>query len=187
MTTNPHKRLRCCRRCRGIRGEWRPRDGEQGDAARPHGRDAAAGAHPGENHSAQRHLPGVGGGNRISEERIKYVLDSTRGEAPRPAWGVPQGWGEYLAGEDIPASTYGPSSSGLNCTKIGLECMRDWNHVHACEIRGKGNADHSTWRAELFSWVSEQPITREQAMRCAKREPGRSWEAINSEIRKLGA
>ena len=59
--------------------------------------------------------------------------------------------------------------------------------MHACEIRGKGTADHSTWRAELFSWVSEQPITREQAMRCAKREPGRSWEAINSEIRKLGA
>ena len=41
-----------------------------------------------------------GGGNRISEERIKYFLDSTLGEAPRPAWGVPQGWGEYLAGED---------------------------------------------------------------------------------------
>ena len=40
-----------------------------------------------------------GGGNRISEERIKYFLDSTLGEAPRPSWGVPQGWGEYLAGE----------------------------------------------------------------------------------------
>ena len=40
-----------------------------------------------------------GGGNRISEERIKYFLDSTLGEAPRPSWGVPQGWGEYLAGK----------------------------------------------------------------------------------------
>ena len=40
-----------------------------------------------------------GGGNRISEERIKYFLDCTLGEAPRPSWGVPQGWGEYLAGE----------------------------------------------------------------------------------------
>ena len=39
-----------------------------------------------------------GGGNRISEERIKYFLDCTLGEAPRPSWGVPQGWGEYLAG-----------------------------------------------------------------------------------------
>ncbi len=40
-----------------------------------------------------------GGGNRISEERIKYFLDCTLGEAPRPSWGVPQGWGEYLAGD----------------------------------------------------------------------------------------
>ena len=40
-------------------------------------------------------------------------------------------------------------------------------------------------RAELFTWISEQPITRDQAMRCAKREPGRSWEAITSEIRRL--
>ena len=29
-------------------------------------------------------------------------------------------------------------------------------------------------------------MTRDQAMRCAKREPGRSWEAISSEIRKIG-
>ena len=29
-------------------------------------------------------------------------------------------------------------------------------------------------------------MTKEQAMRCAKREPGRSWEAISSEIRKIG-
>lgn len=39
-----------------------------------------------------------GGGNRISEDRIKFFLDSTLGEAPRPTWGVPQGWGVYLAG-----------------------------------------------------------------------------------------
>ncbi len=39
-----------------------------------------------------------GGGNRISEDRIKYFLDSTLGEAPRPTWGVPQGWGTYLSG-----------------------------------------------------------------------------------------
>lgn len=26
----------------------------------------------------------------------------------------------------------------------------------------------------------------DQAMRCAKREPGRSWEAIESELNKLG-
>ncbi|CAL8461761.1 g1292 [Coccomyxa elongata] len=77
-----------------------------------------------------------GGGNRISEERIKFFLDSTLGEAPRPTWGVPGGWGEYLS--------------------------------------------------ELFSWVLERAVTKEQAMRCAKREPGRSWEAIGSELRRLG-
>ena len=32
----------------------------------------------------------------------------------------------------------------------------------------------------------ERPITKDQAMRCAKREPGRSWEAIGSELRRLG-
>ena len=39
-----------------------------------------------------------GGGNRISEERIKYFLDCTLGDAPRPAWGLPNGWGSYLSG-----------------------------------------------------------------------------------------
>lgn len=39
-----------------------------------------------------------GGGNRISEERIKSFLDNTLGEAPRPSWGVPHGWGQYLSG-----------------------------------------------------------------------------------------
>jgi hypothetical protein len=41
-----------------------------------------------------------GGGNRISEDRIKFFLDSTLGEAPRPSWGVPQGWGQYLSGTE---------------------------------------------------------------------------------------
>ncbi len=39
-----------------------------------------------------------GGGNRISEEQIKIYLDSTLGEAPRPTWGIPNGWGDYVAG-----------------------------------------------------------------------------------------
>ena len=40
---------------------------------------------------------------------------------------------------------------------------------------------------ELFNWVLEpKKITVDQAMRCAKREPGRSWEAIESELNKLG-
>ncbi|KAK9846401.1 hypothetical protein WJX81_003049 [Elliptochloris bilobata] len=77
-----------------------------------------------------------GGGNRISEEQIKLYLSSTLGDAPRPEWGVPGGWGTYLS--------------------------------------------------ELFTWASGRVITKEEAMRCAKREPGRSWEAIESELTKLG-
>ena len=41
---------------------------------------------------------GDGGGNRISEEQIKLYLNSTLGDAPRPEWGVPGGWGAYLSG-----------------------------------------------------------------------------------------
>lgn len=40
-----------------------------------------------------------GGGNRISEDQIKNYLSSTLGDAPRPKWGVPDGWGAYLAGK----------------------------------------------------------------------------------------
>mmetsp|Transcript_6450 Transcript_6450/g.11628 ORF Transcript_6450/g.11628 Transcript_6450/m.11628 type:complete len:351 (-) Transcript_6450:561-1613(-) len=43
-----------------------------------------------------------GGGNRISEEQIKYYLDKTLGHAPRPDWGLPRGWGQYLAGGLLP-------------------------------------------------------------------------------------
>ena len=47
-----------------------------------------------------------GGGNRISEEQIKSYLDSALGEAPRPSWGVPNGWGEYLSGGYLQLSSY---------------------------------------------------------------------------------
>ena len=40
-----------------------------------------------------------GGGNRISEDQIKHYLAATLGNlAPKPEWGLPQGWGQYLAG-----------------------------------------------------------------------------------------
>lgn len=40
--------------------------------------------------------------------------------------------------------------------------------------------------AELFSWVTGYNIRPDQAAQCAKREPGRSWEAIDSELANLG-
>lgn len=44
----------------------------------------------------------------------------------------------------------------------------------------------SATSAELFSWVAGRRIDKEQAMQCAKREPGRSWEAMDSELARLG-
>lgn len=38
-----------------------------------------------------------GGGNRISEDQIKSYLENALGEAPRPTWGLPNGWGDYCS------------------------------------------------------------------------------------------
>ena len=41
-----------------------------------------------------------GSGNKVTESQIKLYLKRTLGEeAPQPEWGLPQGWGQYLAGE----------------------------------------------------------------------------------------
>jgi hypothetical protein len=43
----------------------------------------------------------AGGGNRVSEEEIKNYMEKVLGEqAPQPKWGLPDGWGSYLAGTD---------------------------------------------------------------------------------------
>jgi len=76
-----------------------------------------------------------GGGNRISEEQIKFYLDKTLGSAPRPDWGLPKGWGHYVA--------------------------------------------------ELFEWATGRNFTEEQARQCAKRLPGRSWEAVDSVLEEF--
>ncbi|KAI7842903.1 hypothetical protein COHA_003415 [Chlorella ohadii] len=78
----------------------------------------------------------AGGGNRISEEQIKTYLEKTLGDAPRPQWGVPNGWYSYVA--------------------------------------------------ELFSWALGRPVDEESCKKCAKREPGRSWEAIEIELQAIG-
>lgn len=73
-----------------------------------------------------------------------------------------------------------------SCNKH-VRCM---SCMHVCgmgAIQGTGK-DISMWTGpELFTWVLDVPITKEQAMRCAKREPGRSWEAIDKELHRLGA
>lgn len=66
-----------------------------------------------------------GGGNRISEEQIKVYLDSTLGDAPRPAWGIPNGWGDYVAGNELllhyPAT---PLVGGQTTYCLAKQCSR---------------------------------------------------------------
>ena len=74
-------------------------------------------------------------------------------------------------------------------------CVRVWLSSRACAFSVRymiGSASPPEWNqrcpvlAELFSWATGRKITIEQAMRCAKRDPGRSWEAIESELAKHG-
>jgi hypothetical protein len=50
------------------------------------------------------------------------------------------------------------------------------------------NERYENWHlhADLLSWATGLPITKADAMRCARREPGRSWQAIPSELTRLG-
>ena len=63
------------------------------------------------------------------------MLGTTSG-VPQPEWGLPEGWGAYLA--------------------------------------------------ELFSWVLGRKVEKDEAMKCARRQPGRSWECVEQELHKLG-
>jgi hypothetical protein len=69
-----------------------------------------------------------GGGNRISEERIKFFLDCTLGDAPRPAWGVPNGWGTYLSGARCAAALHPPAA--VACMQA-IHCLGYLHDMHA--------------------------------------------------------
>ena len=43
-----------------------------------------------------------------------------------------------------------------------------------------------TYLAALFSWALNRRVSKDEAMRCARRQPGRSWELVDEELRKLG-
>lgn len=55
-----------------------------------------------------------------------------------------------------------------------------------CSIAFVSVVDWCCFSAVLFSWVLQRDVSVDQAMRCAKREPGRSWEALEGELHKLG-
>lgn len=76
---------------------------------------------------------------QLNSNQIRSYLTRCLGEMEKPVWGVPQGWGAYVA--------------------------------------------------SLFTRVldrKDDPITQEQAMKCARRPQGHSWESVEDEIKKLG-
>lgn len=77
---------------------------------------------------------------QVNKGQIQTYLANTLGEMAEPPWGLPLGWGSYIAA--------------------------------------------------LFTWVlglsAEHAITQEQAINCARRPQGRSWESVDDQIRKLG-
>lgn len=76
---------------------------------------------------------------QVNNGQIRKYLDDSLGDMAQPPWGVPLGWGAYLAA--------------------------------------------------LFTWVlnrDDDPVTHEQAMRCAMRPQGRSWMSVDAEIQRLG-
>ena len=76
-----------------------------------------------------------------------------------------------------------PLQCSMSQSSLSLvSCYPPSQQFNGCE-RCSRTALHCT---ELFTWVTGRPVTTEQAMKCAKREPGRSWEAIDSELAKLG-
>lgn len=109
--------------------------------------------------------------------RCRSYLANTLGDAPYPQWGVPQGWGNYLAGTLL--------LRFLKCMLVlelhSVQCTRLCCHERVMF--------HQKWlpHADLLSWASGLPISKADAMRCARREPGRSWQAIPTELTRLGA
>ena len=77
-----------------------------------------------------------GGGNCIPEKTIRKYFDETFGEAPACPWGLPDGWGNYLA--------------------------------------------------DVFEWILHRPVSREEAIGCAVRPPGRPWAANTAALHALG-
>lgn len=51
-------------------------------------------------------VPNAYGNNKITEEQIKHYINQVMGEAPKPKWGLPDGWGDYLASACCHALTH---------------------------------------------------------------------------------
>jgi hypothetical protein len=135
--------------------------------ARPHGRDAKAGANPGGSHpelerlperSHRRRQPGVGGGHQAvpAQDPRQRRTAARVGAAPRLVQ-LPRGCGS------------------MSRRAIVFVFRRP------CMYRVP-----LSFAAELFTWVLGVPVTKEVAIMCAHRDPGRSWVAVVEELSMLG-
>ena len=139
------------------------------------------------------YLPGSaegGGGNRVSEDQIKDYLRKCLGEAPQPEWGLSHGWGAYLGGKPVEIL---PVGKLLKLMDHG--CMPIWAMHTVCVPYGTRlvmflllHLPHCLIDpAELFTWaLPDRIVSQEEAMLCARRQPGRSWETLREELAKLG-
>lgn len=66
-----------------------------------------------------------GGGNRVSEDQIRAYIKATLGDGrdggpPQPEWGLPNGWGAYLAGGwgGVDACVWGGGGGGAASTHV---------------------------------------------------------------------
>lgn len=120
-----------------------------------------------------------GGGNRVSEDQIKEYLRYTLGEAPQPEWGLPNGWGTYLAGAMVGAACQPRMAHAAQTPR----CSRD----HSAVPSPLATASTLPPPPELFTWATGRAIDKDEAMACARRMPGRSWEACHDKLKAIGA
>jgi hypothetical protein len=67
-------------------------------------------------------------------------------------------------------------------------CLEAPLQARECQAAPRGLpecAPHPT-ATELFSWATGRLISKDEAMACARRQPGRSWEAVTEKLQTLG-
>lgn len=111
-----------------------------------------------------------GGGNRVSEPQIKEYLRRTLGsECPQPEWGLPQGWGEYIASKsaDLHACMLAGTARCMPCTPrlcvqmtVFADDMRSYT---TCKLDHTGSLARST--VQLGPWKA--CLTRSSHEVCA--------------------
>lgn len=150
------------------------------------------------------------GGNRVTQKEIEAWLVAALGDAPVPAWSLPQGWGQYIAGarltvllarhQRVACARRGSTlphhrtvafemhsiSVGMHSTSFGVHPLSFEMHS-TVGMRADARDCQSCVSADVFNWaLGEERVTADQARLCAHRGTGRPWEAKWDNIHKLG-